>query len=172
MKSNDEAQTPDETLKTFLGDEIQDLEAALKKLKNQLRRLDLGFLEDELDDKKQILESLNEGDSRMFYLRKEIGNLRERMESLATRPSLLRRIPTAIWVGIITLPLLIYIIWLWAIQSQSQPLIQTLQMKTATAQTATAEVMQTANAVFTVNAQLITVSTTGTPVALPIPTTK
>jgi len=120
-----------DTLKAFLEDELKHVAARLDQLKVQLKENDFKVLQEELKEKVNKLASLGADDTRLFLLRREISMLSESAESKATRQSWRTRIPTLAWVAIVSIPILIYIVWISVVQKQSQPQIHSFATQTA-----------------------------------------
>ncbi|HEX6269717.1 MAG TPA: hypothetical protein VFZ43_05750 [Anaerolineales bacterium] len=122
---------PNERLQSFLRKEIDDIEKTLEPLKGAKA----DSLRDEINLKKEALESQHEGELPFLVLsslRKDFVELKERAESLATKPSLLSRIPPPVWLAIIPLLLVIYLAYLAIVQRIERP--QILRFATQTAE--------------------------------------
>jgi hypothetical protein len=133
--------------KSFLINEIGRIDKILGSAKSRpfIRRSELESLEKEKNDKRKRLQSADE--SELASLRKEIDKLKEDVDAFVTRESWrarLGRISAIAWLLIIPCLILAYSGWVASWQWRVQPTIQTFQMQTATANTATAAVMQTA----------------------------
>ena len=121
--------------KSFLSDEIDLIEKMLVSIKvNRLKRAELNSLELEKEDKKKRLQSADEYE--LATLRKEIGKIKEKAESLASReswPVRLSRVSVLVWLGFIPLLIALYIGYLAILQWQNQPQIRRLATQTAQA---------------------------------------
>jgi len=121
--------------KSFLSDEIDLIEKMLVSIKvNRLKRAELNFLELEKEVKKKRLQSADEYE--LAALRKEIGKIKERAESLASReswPVRLSRVSVLVWLGFIPLLIALYTGYLAILQWQNQPQIRRFATQTAEA---------------------------------------
>jgi hypothetical protein len=178
-----------QTLSSFLQDELDEIGDRLDKIKGKIeaqkgrgigawfRRLRTGINEDdfaslqsELNDKNKRLKDLPDDDVRLFLLRKEIENLKEDVTTLGAGRSW--RIPTRAWVAICILPFVIYFVWLALFQGNSQDVINAYATQTATALTSTAQagIAQTTIAQTATASQTIAAGPTGTPTPAPTAT--
>jgi len=161
---------------SFLSAEIELIEKILASIKdNRSKRTELRSLELEKEAKKKKLQSADEYG--LASLRKDIGKLKERAESLAAKESWfarLKRVSIVVWLWIIPLLIAIYTGYIAIWQGVKQPTIQAIQLETSTAQTATAAVLQTetAGALQTASAVSIPNDSTGAASATstPVPT--
>jgi hypothetical protein len=82
-------------------------------------------LEDELNEKSETLDFLSTDDiSQLFYLRREIDIIKERVEALAIRKSWHSKIPIRTWYQIVLIPLLVYLVVIGIFQMKNQRIIQ------------------------------------------------
>jgi len=167
------------TTQSFLLKEIEDLEKKLEPLAG----VEATTLKSEIAGIKGRLISI-EGDE-LFYLRKETGKIKERAMQLATKQTWWDKfqkwrstLPVTAWLAVIPALVALYIITMITWQWVEQPVIQTFQVETATAQTATVAVvqtetvavMQTASAVSIANVSIAMASATETPTPVPTAT--
>lgn len=117
------------TIKSFLLKEIDEIETILKPLKGD----EAASLKSEIEDKKKSLKSLD--DSRLASARREIGMLKEKAQSLVSKPGWESIAPAPIWlaVGLALIPLLIalYSSILAILQWHYQPQIRFFASQTA-----------------------------------------
>jgi hypothetical protein len=135
--------------KSFLLNEIDRIDKILGSAKSRpfIRRSELEALEEEKKDQRKRLQSADENE--LASLRKTINKLKEDVDAFVTREgwrARLGRISAIAWLLIIPCLILFYSGWVASWQWRVQPTIQTFQMQTATAQTATAAGMQTETA--------------------------
>ena len=110
-----------DTLKSFLKEEIDGIRTRLGVLKGKIKKEDFDSLEAELNEKSEALESIQDDeDSQFFLLRREIGMLSDSTEALAVKQRWWSKIPAALWVVIILLPVIFYFVWLSFVQWRDQ----------------------------------------------------
>jgi hypothetical protein len=121
--------------KSFLSDEIDIIEKMLVSIRgNRLKRSELNSLELEKEDKKKRLQSADEYE--LAALRKEIGKIKEKAESLASRENWLvrlSRVSVLAWLGFIPLLIAIYASYIAIVQWNSQTIIHNYATQTAQA---------------------------------------
>ena len=121
MNSDNPTNEQKDTLRAFLKEEIDGLSARLDALQGKIRREDFASLQADLSEKKITLESLeDDDDSQLFILRREIAALKDNAEALAVKQSWWSKIPAALWIAIIALPIIAYIAWLSFVQWNNQ----------------------------------------------------
>src|SRR6266498_924349 len=145
MNGDDETK---ETLKSFLDDEITDIENKLEQIRSRLKDAQLDDLQVEKEDKKERLKPLDAKDSELFFLRKEIGKTKERAMVLATKQNWWDRLkkwlrvqPVTVWLAAIPALIVIYFLYIFMLQVSSQPRIQEV-LQTQIVQTVTAQALQ------------------------------
>jgi hypothetical protein len=149
---------PKDTLKFYLKEEIDNIRERLNALKGKLRAEDFNSLEAELNEMSATLDSLkDEEQTQLFILRRQIGLLRENMESLAVKQSWWSKLPVYARILIITVPVIVYLLVLAAIQRWDSDNIYNYPAT------------QTAYATQTFMATQATLSTTTTPSPTPTP---
>jgi len=132
-----------DTLKAFLKEEVDGLSARLDVLQGKIKREDFASLQADLSEKRITLESLeDDDDSQLFILRREIAALKDSTEALAVKRSWWSKVPAAMWIVIIALPIIAYIAWLSFVQWNNQNYIYNypLTETAVAAQTAVFEV--------------------------------
>ena len=117
MNADNSMNAPKETLKTFLKEEIENVRKRLDVLKGSLKADDYDTLDAELKERSETLDSLTDADqTQLFILRREIGALRENMETLAVKQSWWSSLPVYARILVVTVPVVIYLIVLSLIQ--------------------------------------------------------
>ena len=108
-------------MRSFLKEETEDIEKELKKLKGKIKEEDFNSLQVQLKERTEALDSLQDEDnSQLFVLRREIGVLKESAQSFSVKQKWWSRIPSALWVLIFTVPVIVYIFWLSFVQWRNQ----------------------------------------------------
>jgi hypothetical protein len=165
MNTDNSMNGPKDTLKIFLKEDIEDIRTRLASLKGKLKAEDFNTLEAELNERSETLDSLKDEDkTHLFILRREIGQLRESIESLAVKQGWWSTLPYYARVVLIILPVVLYLAVLSLIQILNKgdiynyPATQTAQV----AQTVLASQM-TATAQAAVSSPLVTPVATQTP---------
>jgi len=140
---------------------------AIEEILESLEGAESTYLKSETKEKKERLKSSN--DSELFFFRKEIDKIKEKVEALASKQNWLTtllialvntvtKVPTSAWLAIslAIIPLLVagYTGYLAFVQLKNQPEIRKFAMETA--------VIQTASAVSTPNIQTAMPSATET----------
>jgi hypothetical protein len=106
-----------DTLKIYLREEIDGAKKRLEFLKASLRVDDFKALEEELNERSATLDALtDEDETRLFILRREIGLLKENMESLAVRQSWWSRLPVTARIMLFVVPVVLYLLVLSVVQ--------------------------------------------------------
>ncbi len=106
-----------DTLKIYLREEIDGAKKRLEFLKGSLRADDFKALEEELNERSATLDALTDEDAtRLFILRREIGLLKENMESLAVRQSWWSRLPVTARIMLFVVPVVLYLLVLSVVQ--------------------------------------------------------
>jgi hypothetical protein len=117
MNTENTTTEPKDTLRSFLQEELEDIKSSLGKLKGRLKEPDFSSLEGDLNERREILDSLqDEDDSQLFLLRREIGGLRESVEALSVKPRWWSIVPVSFWIAIPILAVLGYFFWLGLLQ--------------------------------------------------------
>ena len=108
---------PKDTLRSFLTEELEDIKSSLGKLKGKLSESDFNSLEEELNERRKLLDSLqDDDDSQLFLLRREVGVLKESVEALSVKQRWWSVLPATFWIAIATLAVLLYFVWLAVLQ--------------------------------------------------------
>jgi hypothetical protein len=106
-----------DTLRSFLKEELEDIKSRLGKLKGKIKETDFNSLEGELNERMELLDSLqDEDDSQLFLLRREVGVLKESVEALTVKRRWWSILPVSFWIVIATLAVLLYFVWLAVLQ--------------------------------------------------------
>lgn len=132
-RSENEMSPQNERLQSFLRGEVDDIEKTLNRVKSPKA----DGLRAETKRAKESLESAGNGESAYLVLaslRRDIVAMKERAETLATKPGFLERIPPPLWLAIVPLLLVIYIIYLAIVQRVEQPQIISFATQTAAVQ--------------------------------------
>jgi hypothetical protein len=117
MNNDNSMNEPKDTLRNFLKEEIESIRKRLESLKGSLKTDDFNTLDAELKERSETLDSVkDEDETHLFVLRREIGMLRENMESLAVKQGWWSRLPVYARVLIITMPVILYLLVLSLIQ--------------------------------------------------------
>jgi hypothetical protein len=117
MKTENTTTEPKDTLRSFLKEELEDIKTRLGKLKGKIKEPDFNSLEGELNERREILDSLqDEEDSQLFILRREIGVLKESVEALSVKRRWWSILPASFWIAIAALVVLLYFVWLGLLQ--------------------------------------------------------
>jgi hypothetical protein len=117
MNTDKSMSEPKDTLKFFLKEEIDNIRERLDALKGKLRADDLNSLDTELNEMNVTLDSLKDEDqTQLFILRRQIGILRENMETLVVKQSWWSKLPVYARILIITVPVILYLLVLAGIQ--------------------------------------------------------
>ena len=107
MNNDNSMNEPKDTLRNFLKEEIESIRKRLESLKGSLKIDDFNTLDAELKERSETLDSVqDEDETHLFVLRREIGMLRENMESLAVKQGWWSRLPVYARVLIITMPVI------------------------------------------------------------------
>jgi hypothetical protein len=163
MNTENTTTEPKDTLRSFLTEELEDIKSSLGKLKGKLNESDFNSLEGELNERRKLLDSLqDEDDSQLFLLRREVGVLKESVEALSVKQKWWSILPASFWIGIAVFAVLFYFVWLAVLQwrGSNQGLIYDYPA-TQTAQAAQTEL----SSQLTATAQGILSSPTEIPVA-------
>jgi hypothetical protein len=106
-----------DTLRIFLREEIDNAEKRLQALKGSLKAEDFNTLEEELKERSETLDSLlDEDETQLFILRRQLGLLRENMETLAVKQSWWARLPLYGRIMLFTVPVVLYLLVLSLVQ--------------------------------------------------------
>ena len=117
MNTDNSMNDSKDTLRFYLQEEINGAKKRLEELKESLRADDFKSLEEELNERSATLDALtDEDDTQLFILRREIGLLKENMESLAVRQSLWSRLPVGARISLFAVPVALYLVALSLIQ--------------------------------------------------------
>ena len=117
MNNDNSMNEPKDTLRNFLKEEIESIRKRLESLKGSLKIDDFNTLDAELKERSETLDSVkDEDETHLFVLRREIGMLRENMESLAVKQGWWSRLPIYARILIITMPVILYLLVLSLIQ--------------------------------------------------------
>ena len=117
MNTDNSMNQSKDTLRIFLKEEIDDTRKRLGTLKGSLKAEDFNLLEAELNERSETLDSLkDEEETQLFILRRQLGLLRESMESLAVKQSWWSKLPVYARVLVITMPVVLYLVVLSIIQ--------------------------------------------------------
>ena len=117
MNTDNSMQAPKDTLKFYLKEEIESIRNRLTSLKGDLKAEDYTTLEAELNERSERLDSLtDEEETQLFILRREIGLLRENLESLAVKQSWWSRLPVYGRILVFIVPMVLYLLVLSLIQ--------------------------------------------------------
>lgn len=143
-----------ETFRSFLQEELDDtsrrldlvkdkiekqkargIKAWFRRLRGRIDEEEYRSLKEQWEEKNTRLTKIPEDDVRLFILRKEVGALKEEVDTLGAE----RRwhIPLAIWVVIVLLAIFIYFASLAVIQGVNQDIIGTYAAQTETARPTT-----------------------------------
>lgn len=163
MNTENTTTEPKDTLRSFLKEELEDIESSLGKLKGKINESDFKSLEGELNERRELLDSLrDEDDSQLFLLRREVGVLKESVEALSVKPRWWSILPITFWIAVAVFAVLLYFVWLAVLQwrGSNQGLIYDYPA-TQTAQAAQTELSNQ----MTATAQGILSSPTGIPAA-------
>ena len=117
MNTDNSMNGPKDTLKIFLKEEIENIRTRLASLKGNLKVEDFNTLEAELNERSETLDSLKDEDkTQLFILRRDIGRLRENVETLAVKQSWWSTLPYYVRVLLIILPVVLYLFAMSLIQ--------------------------------------------------------
>lgn len=117
MNTENTTAEPKDTLRSFLTEELEDIKSSLGKLKGKINESDFNSLERELNERKELLDSLqDEDDSQLFLLRREVGVLKEGVEALSVKPRWWAILPVSFWIAIAVFAVLLYFVWLAVLQ--------------------------------------------------------
>jgi hypothetical protein len=117
MNTENTTTEPKDTLRSFLKEELEDIKSSLGKLKGKIKESDFNSLEADLNERREILDSLqDENDSQLFLLRREVGVLKESVEALSAKQRWWSILPVSFWITITTLAVLLYFVWLAVLQ--------------------------------------------------------
>jgi hypothetical protein len=121
MNADNSTPEPKDTLKFFLKEEIESARERLKSLTGRLRADEFNSLDAQLNDLNATLDSLKDEDqTQLFILRRQISLVRENMESLAVKQSWWSKLPVYARILVITVPVILYLCVLAAIQRLNQ----------------------------------------------------
>ena len=106
-----------DTLRFYLKEEIESVKKRLTGLKGDLKADDFTTLEAELNERIERLDSLkDEDETQLFILRREIGLLRENVETLAVKQNWWSSLPVYGRILLFVVPLVLYLLVLSLIQ--------------------------------------------------------
>src|SRR4030095_16124020 len=99
MNTENTTTEPKDTLRSFLKEELEDIKSRLGKLKGKIKESDFNSLEGDLNERREILDSLqDEADSQLFLLRREVGVLKESVEALSAKRRWWSMFPASFWI--------------------------------------------------------------------------
>jgi hypothetical protein len=111
MNTDNNTSQPKDTLRIFLKDEIKSARERLELLKGKLKAEDFATLDAELNESSETLDALRDDEETQFFiLRRQLGLLRENMESLAVKQSWWARLPLYGRVLLFVVPVIVYLV--------------------------------------------------------------
>jgi hypothetical protein len=117
MNNDPKTNMPKDTLRSFLQEEIKDLETRLGQLKGKIKDADYQSMAGDLQERRETLDAIqDDNDSQLYLLRREIGMFSENLEALSVKRRWWSGIPLTAWLALLALVIVLYFGWLYFLQ--------------------------------------------------------